>query len=705
MARKQVIQQRDFSAGELREDFLEGDDLEIRGKAVKGGSNCRAVSSRTLKARPGSFFLRGAGEAREMYEIRPTESEFFGLVMYDGALRVIDQAGAIDHVEASVPWGILQPSPCVLPLRETTYIIGDDVPLNALVYEAGAWAFGEVEFDAGPGDTILQPYWKFDAGSRIQPSAATGTVTITGYDTDFSANMVGTRIRYGGREIEITGHTNATTMTGDVVTTLPPSFEIDVASTTQIRSGDIVIAADSGWQGLVESIVDGTTFRALTTENFDGPSGTEDLSFPAVTMAMVTVTPISPVRSRIWDEQLMSAKRGYPRSMAAFSGRLFLCDFPEVPNLIAASSNRSMTDFLVGEADDDAIVRTCGDDAPRFRHMIAAGDLVLLSDRGSYYIPLASESDALTPTSFRAIQFDRRGCNGVRPVKVDDAIVFVEISGQTVSVAFLEGNIYRKWGVRALTTFCRHLISGPVALCGPALASPEAEKYLFVVNGDGTMAAVAWGAGGFGSGDIGFFPWETSGEYLFVAPIFDEYWAIVDRDIPAERVLERFDYDALVDCAVSANPNNAAAADHLIGSTVHVAWNGRFAGTGVVDEDGILALEDVTSAAQIGFNFTCEVALWPAEVTDSPRAGIYRTRVFTFMASVQHTGPFQMRANAYTVEVGGYLVGEDLSEPPALQTSIFRRPVTGARDHPDLAVIKHLPGEFHVLATGQEVSY
>lgn len=705
MARiKQAVIQRDMSAGELRGDFLERDDVELRGRGLREATNMRALATGGLEARPGSVHVRTEPQAQQIHEIRPADGESYGVDFTNGALRVLNSDGTVVFSDETVPWtdGSLL---WVLPLREQTIIGSEEIGLYVLEYDGSSWALGAYPFDTGSGGSLRQPYWNFFPGTTIQPDDVTGSVTITASDDVFEAGHVGERIRYGGREITITAFTSATEVDGTVVSRLPPSFRLTVGDTSLIQVGDLAVGQESGWQGVVSAIVSATQIDVLTTQNYDGPdaSATEDVSFPSTTQALSAKTGIDPVASTFWDEALLSDVRGYPRSGAAVLGRLVLCDFPLAPNLVAISSARAMNDFSTGLNDDDAIVRTIGNDAPRFYHAINAGDLLLLSDRGCYVVDIRG-SGLLTPATFAPVLFDRRGCNGVRPVSVGDGVVFVEASGQTVSAALLDGNIYLKWSVRALTTYHNQLIRSPVGLCAPALTTSPPEKYLFIVNSDGTMAAVSWEEN-FADQRIGFMPWETQGSYRFATNVFSDYWIIVDRTIAgvSRRFIERFDFDALLDCSITADPNAAAAAPHLVGEEVHVAWNGRNAGTATVAADGSVPMEDVSSEAEIGLNFQAVAAPWPVELIESPRIGTLTVRLFKFIVSVQVTGPFQIRANDFTRTVGGYAFGDDLTQPPPVQTKVFRAPVTGRRDHPDVAAIKSEPGFFRVLSLGQEV--
>ena len=355
----------------------------------------------------------------------------------------------------------------------------------------------------------------------IRP-AVTGNITVTASGPVWTPAYVGQRIRYGNREILITGYTSTTVLSGTVISKLPPSFDITVASVSSFLVGQPVIGADTNYQGIITAIV-GSVLSVATTEFYDGPDVNEMLNGPNGGSKVSAKSVISPVTSPIWDEPLMSPLRGYPRAGDSANGRLALVDFPLVPDLVALSSARCITDWSVGARDDDAITRQVGEISPRFLHIINAGDLLLFSDRGLYYVPLRDKG-ILTPSTFAAVAFDNRAANSVRPVRVDDGVVFVEGSGETVSAALLDGNIYLKWSVRPISNFHSNLVKTPKKLCGPPIYSNSPDKYLFVVNGDGTIAVVSLQE--FGQETVGFVPWETNGAFVNVAP-FGGYWAML----------------------------------------------------------------------------------------------------------------------------------------------------------------------------------
>ena len=726
---KRTVTQRSFILGEVREDFLEAKDLELRQTSVRRGLNGRVAASRIITQRPGSLCMRTLGAARDVIELRPSSEEVFGLIVNDTSLQIIDISANVVATISGVAWSDAE-TVWVEPFRDVTLIGCPQglfeliAPKNFVEVIFGSWRLDPFQFAEAAGGEIAQPYWSFRGDVKIQPSGLTGAITLTASKGIWTPAYVGQRVRYNFREIQITGYVSPTVVTGLVVSSLPPSFAVEVESAASFRVGDAVIGADTNFNGVVVAIT-GNFMAVVTTAFFDGPDVNEIITGPSGGSKVIGKGQRPPEASFLWDEPLFSPARGYPRAGVSAGGRLWLIDHPLVGDIITASSVREINDFKVGAEDDDAIVRQVGDNQPRFLHAVNAGDLLLFSDRGTYYVNIRDGS-LLTPSTFNAILFDKRSANGVKPRSVQDGVVFVEASGEEIAVALLDGNVYLKWSVRTVSTYHAHLIKTPVKLCGPSLLSTEPEKYLFVVNSDGTVAALSWFAD-FSAENVGFLPWQTQGSYLSFSPLFGGYWAIVDRTIAGvqTRFLEKMDGTILLDCAAPISQpetltvngafltvNGAALSVSMVaplpfaGQTVRVYAGGYDLGDKAVEATATIpGSVDFPEGAYAGFNFQTRVLVWPQEFIESERAGLLKARVVQGSVSVQSTGLFQIRANKHTRTRGGYAFGDDLSIAPPLRTEVVRFPVTGVRDHPEIEIIKPGPTAFSVLAITQEIKF
>lgn len=725
MARlKQTIFQRDFAFMGLREDFLEGDDLDLRRASVKSIRNMRSLASRTIEQRPGTFFIRDIDPNALLFDIRLRDGTTYALIVAPNNLEVVGRDGEQVHSEISVPWS--DPDDVWVEQFGNEVIIGGVFGLHVLAYDDGFWTFSEFAFTLGAGNETQQPYWSFIKDVTLQPSALSGDIEVVASSPIFTESYIGLRIRYNFREILVTDFVSPQRVLGTVVTSLPPSFSITVADAREFRVGDAVVGADTNYQGVVVSITDATLF-VTTTAFFEGPDSGEELSCPTGSSKISGRTEIDPVPSPVWDEPLMSDVRGWPRSAAWASGRLFLMNFDQAPDVIAVSSARDYRDFGVGASDDDAIARSVGDNEPRWLHAVSMGDVLLLSSKGTYYIP-TRDNGVLTPSTFNVVQADETSSSPVRPVRAEDGVVFVEAGGETLCAALLDGNIYLKWSVRTLSRFHNHVIKSPSRLCGPSLSGGTPEKYVFVVNSDGTLAALSWQES-IRDERIGFVPWDTNGQFKSVAPILGEYWVVASRESGGTEVglLERFSQEAFVDAAITKSATaledliefngeifyadgepiglNLATQSHFRNVSVDIYADGWDAGTFETDADGVIINEpEFDGERQVGYAFTCSVSPWPVEVIESPRVGTLTARVLQMVVSTQNSLGFEAQCNSYSATIGAYRIGDDLTVAPVPRTQIYRFSVFGNRDHPELTIRRPRPGPLRILAIGQRVT-
>ena len=80
-----------------------------------------------------------------------------------------------------------------------------------------------------------------------------------------------------------------------------------------------------------------------------------------------------------------------------------------------------------------------------------------------------------------------------------------------------------------------------------------------------------------------------------------------------------------------------------------------------------------------------------------------RSRTIRVGVSVRDTLAFYVRRNNITSRVEPYSFGDDLSAPPPTKTKVYRFPVLGKRDHPEIVIGSDAPGPFEVSAYIAEV--
>jgi hypothetical protein len=709
---KATIVQRDFSRGQISESFLEAKDTDLRAAALRKGLNARLSNARTIVPRPGSTFFQKT-DATNSAEIRLATREKFIVLLSDEAYSIVRGDGAT-VASGPAPW--LSAAEVWSLMTGNELILGCQQGIFVLSREAGAWQIEPFAFDGSASGLVYQPYWAFDKNAGVQPSGKTGSITLTAGRPIFTAQHVGVRARYNSGELTITGFLSPTQVEATVVSELPPSFDLTVESAARFFVGEVVEGQDTGYRGVISAIA-GNVVSVSTLAFNDGPDVDEKISGPGGSSKITAKSEIPPLPSDVWDEQLISPLRGYPRSATSASGRLIFSDFPQIPDLLAVSSARTIRDFRVGAGDDDAIVRQIGDNTPRIYHVVNKGDVLIFTDRGCYYINVR-DNGLLTPATFSPVLFDNRGSSPVRPVAVDDGVVFIEASGQQVSAALLDGNVYLKWSVKTLSNFYTDLIKTPRALAGPELFSEAIDKYVFVINSDGTVAVLSWFTD-FTGDSVGFLPWETQGDYVSIFGALGDYYGIFRRDLGdgPELMLEKISPACPMDCCgqeqaptqflvggepffVGGEPFLVVppSSQHLNSIPAQTYMNGLTIG---IRQPG----EPVPDGFTVGLPFTVRVQPFPVEMIQSPRVGMFPARTIRGAVDVRNAGAFSVMANTTLRRYQHHAFGDEPEDPPPLFTGKKRFIVMGDRKQPVIEIIKDEPGPLEVLAITQEVTY
>lgn len=735
MVEKRAYTQADFSLGVTIPELIDGDDTEVRATSLQDGKNLRVTRGRTLRARPGLELKVSVAEDQDVYEMRvqtPQGERKFAIVVQINGLQIYDDEFGFVAFWDAAPWGVFASGRPWAAQFENTMIFGG-YEFYALQYKDGEWSFGPVTFAQKPGGEWSIPYWSYERGTAINPSGYTGSVTVTASASIFSAAWVGKRIRYSGREMVVTAVASGTSLTATVTAELPPTFVITFASSSDLSGyavGDIVTASETSWSGIVAS-KGSTTLTCVTvsdtraTSAYGGPITDDEIVGPNAAKKPDSISRASsPASTTVWDEQVWSNHRGWPKSGAEVNGRLALCNFPEVPNLIAISSARWHLDFEIGAADDDAILRTAGNRNPRFQHIVNGTDLLLLADRGCYYVK-TRDGELLTPSNFQVTQFDERGTDEVAPVVVEGGVLFVEKNKRSVAACVLSGNVYLNWRVIDLTRFHAHLIRRPIAICGPTSDTEMSERYVMIVNEDGTLAVMSWFTD-FGEDRVGFIPWETQGrKFRNVFPLFGKYAAIVQNKTTF--TLEIFNPDYYLDGATPVDGllnGTVLATDGLVPITTDGGeeirgWQARFAHLADRNVKAWRAYETILSdtldgigefqtafsvtADQLGVPIDVRAKPWPREVLESPRRGMIKARVIRAAVAVRDTVGFAFRRNATTTVIPPRRPSDPEMEPPPLKTDWYRFNVFGNRAHPEMEIFLQEPNPFEITSITQEV--
>lgn len=225
-----------FTAGEVSPRLLGRGDLSAYENGAATLRNVFVHPTGGLTRRPGLGYVDTARGAGRLIAFEFNTEQVYLLVLTDGWIDIYKGGALVASVAA--PWSLAQLSQINWTQSADTLLVvhPDAAPRKITRTSDSAWTIVEWAFHS-EGGIVYQPYHKFaDPGVTVTPSATTGAITVTASAPVFDAAQVGDRMRIGGNEIAITGHTSATQISATVKQTL--------ASTTATEDWEEAVFSD-----------------------------------------------------------------------------------------------------------------------------------------------------------------------------------------------------------------------------------------------------------------------------------------------------------------------------------------------------------------------------------------------------------------------------------------------------------------------------
>lgn len=209
-----------FTAGEVGRDLLGRGDLRAYDNGALTLRNVFINPTGGLRRRAGLGYIDTAAGDGRLIAFEFNVDQTYLLVLTDGQIAIYADGVLADTLAA--PWSEAQTRQIVwTQSADTLLLVHPDVPPKALTRNAGGvWALSDWDF-FDEGGVIRQPYYKFaEAQTTLTPSAVSGTITLTASAGVFSADHENTRLKIGGKEVEITDFDSPTVVTASVIETL-----------------------------------------------------------------------------------------------------------------------------------------------------------------------------------------------------------------------------------------------------------------------------------------------------------------------------------------------------------------------------------------------------------------------------------------------------------------------------------------------------
>ena len=536
------------------------------------------------------------------------------------------------------------------------------------------WDIGSVTTaDVNAGSFVTDSYYKIDTVGTTDFTAigansntvgeifkATGAGSGTGVaDLITKPSHIGTVVRYGEAEIEITHVRTATVAVGDIVdelkirlSVLNPLRTIDGSTTvevTHINHGfaggeSITIEEASAVGGINASNLNGArTVGDIIDENtytFTAGGAANDAEDGGGYVKVVCHAPTTE-----WSEQAWSAKRGYPAAVTFHENRLCFGGTIAEPDTIWMSQTGSFFNFDVGEAaDTDAIVLIAATgDVNEIRYLVSNRDLQVFTTNGELYIPTYL-NQAITPTNAQIRKQTPYGSQFVQPASIDGATIFAQHDGRIIR-EYLYTDAEDAYTASSISTLASHLINDPkcLAVAHSAFGLPDSYAALTLGNGDMALFTsnraekrAAWSRV------------TTDGNFCSVVAVHDRLFANIwyDDQLHLCEFSEEIGLDKFVSGTIASDKLDVSAAfsDGDVVQVIHS--DGTHIGEKTVDSSNEVDLTGYTGKAYAGLKFTAKLVTNPidANLGGGPATGEVRG-ITNVIVDVKSTESMDVNSN------------------------------------------------------------
>lgn len=210
-----------FTAGEVSSELLGRSDLRAYENGALALRNVFIKPTGGITRRAGLNYIDTARGAGKVIGFEFNTAQTYLLVITDQKIDIY--AGGVLDESIDSPWEDDQIAQLAwTQSADTLLLVHPDVSPRKLTRLAGgSWALTEWEFFENDDGIKCQPMFKF-AGSQVSltPSATSGTITLTASSGVFAEGHENTRLRVGGKEVEVTDYDSPTVVTANVIETL-----------------------------------------------------------------------------------------------------------------------------------------------------------------------------------------------------------------------------------------------------------------------------------------------------------------------------------------------------------------------------------------------------------------------------------------------------------------------------------------------------
>lgn len=311
-------------------------------------------------------------------------------------------------------------------------------------------------------------------------------------------------------------------------------------------------------------------------------------------------------------EDVWSATRGWPRTVTFHENRLFFGGSKSLPDTLWGSRVNQFNNFDTYRArDDDAINVTLATDQVNVIQGIKSGRrLQIFTSGAEFYVPQPNGTP-ITPETISILRQTSYGSRRIKPIIIDGSTLFAEREGIAIR-EFVYSEAEGAFTAPPINIRAPSLFNAPVDMAAVKGDSTFSASYVYVVNGDGTMAVLntlrseqitAWTR------------WTTSGTFESVTVIDKDTWFCVGRTINGASVyfLERANESHRLDASVlqtGVSSTTVTGLGHLDGEACRVRDRNLVLNDNT-PASGSITTEESVEDPEVGLGFSVTLETMP----------------------------------------------------------------------------------------------
>ena len=678
----QRIHQASFVRGELDPKIASRVDVNAYDQGLKSARNVVTLNQGGIERRPGTVHRADIGSATGRLEpFVFSNNEEYVFLFQNTTLKIYSSNGTLLQTITSTGIATAQLYEFTTSQQGDKMIVCHKDFATKVITRTGATSFtlADFVFDTSVnGEKTYQPYFKFandditlDINQTAKGTTGVTCTTSEAYWTS-SPSYVGSRIRYHGAEILITGFTSTTVVTGTLMDDVSIDLDADPFKTAQgsglvevnmplhgfSTGASITISGaqdifDVDGDGLATANINGTfTITTIDDNTFSFTAGSSDTATESVDGGGASVKIVGHPPTRRWDEQLYSVPNGFPKAVAFHEQRLYFGGSSEAPDYLTSSKVGAFFNFDAGTGKDNESLQMqiASDKINEIRHLVSGRVLEIFTSGAEFFLRPQTGKN-VTPLDAMIIRQTSFGIQQKgEPHPFDGGTLYIQHNGKNIR-DFVFASTTELFDSNNTSLESAHLIKNPIDAAVATSLPDRTEQFYFLVCDDGTIAVYSSQKE---QKIFGWTQWNTDGNYLSVCCLSSSIYVITSRTINSSTVysLEQFattQFDIPTDMSFvktmsgSYQPHgtvknkgavSSGVSQFIIDGATASPSQGdtfQFAGTGTT--------HTITSVTTTGTTNEYVISVSPvtASITDNTTLVFLTSRVFTGITQVGKT--------------------------------------------------------------------